>query len=167
MSPERCSARTTGPVESACAHLWNWFVQKTKKAVRGHHHAGVEQRADGSRHDQHDHHQDRGGDDAVVAVRLDEVVARDVLRIDVVVPEGADEIGAEDRRVLVADGVAGPVHEPRDEIGDEVGPHDAEGDPSANLRPCSRRVATRTATHARAANRKPMLAISSARWPRP
>ena len=67
---------------------------------------------------------------------------------------GRHEVGTEDRRVLVTDGVAGPVHEPRQEVGDDVAADGGQGDAihpptlwvAATMRKAIQARATRTRT---------------------
>ena len=58
----------------------------------------------------------RDADEAVVSVGLDEVVAGDRLRIDVVLAEGPDEGAAGDRKIHRSPGIGQPVHDAGDEV---------------------------------------------------
>ena len=62
------------------------------------------------------------GDEAVVPVRLDEVVPGDLLLVDVVLAKRSDQRLPDHRHVGRAPGVGSPVHD----AGDEVGQHEAE-----------------------------------------
>src|SRR5205807_7076182 len=54
---------------------------------------------------------------AVVSVRLDEVMARDLFLVDVMLAEGPDQGLADDRPFRRAPGIRHPVHESGAEIG--------------------------------------------------
>ncbi len=60
--------------------------------------------------------------EAIIPVRVNEVVACDPLRIHMVVAERLYEIRAEERRVVVPEIVEGEVYETRGEIGDDDTP---------------------------------------------
>jgi len=90
--------------------------------------ACVEERAGRVRKQEQHQRQHGRRHDAVVAVGLDEVVAGDVFRIDVVKAERPHEVGAEDRRGLVTDGVARPVDDPGQDVRHDVARQRGEGD---------------------------------------
>jgi hypothetical protein len=64
-------------------------------------------------------HEGKAGQ-VVVAVGIDEVVADDPVRVYVVLPEGFNEVGPEDRRVIRTEVVGEEVHEPGEEVSDQV-----------------------------------------------
>jgi len=55
-----------------------------------------------------------------IAVGVNEVVADDPFRVDVVLPEWFDEIGSDDRRVIEAEVVGEEVYEPGEEVSGQV-----------------------------------------------
>src|SRR5215212_8572260 len=68
----------------------------------------------------HEEHKGKGRE-AVVAVGIDEVVADDPLRVYVVLAKRFDEVGPEDGGVVRPEVVGEKMHEPGEEVGDEVG----------------------------------------------
>jgi hypothetical protein len=72
--------------------------------------------------ERHREREDRDGDrdEAVRAVRLDEVVAGDGLRIQVMLAEGSDQRSADDGGFARAPGVGDPMDQARREVGGQV-----------------------------------------------
>jgi hypothetical protein len=72
------------------------------------------------RHDNpHTEHEGKASQ-AVVAVGVNDVVADDPFRVDVVLPEGFDEIGSDDQRLIGAEVVGEEVYEPGEEVSGQV-----------------------------------------------
>lgn len=71
----------------------------------------------GDRDEEPDEEHGREARQAVVPVVVHEAVACDPLRVNVVVPERLDKVGAEDRGLLRAEVVGQEMDEPRGEVG--------------------------------------------------
>ena len=92
-----------------CTHLWNWFVSNTAR---------------------HKSSEEREARQAVVPVRVDEVVAGDPLGIHVVLAESADEVGSDDGGLCGPEVVHQEVYEPGEQVRDQIRQdHDTRQEP--------------------------------------
>src|SRR5215204_2633510 len=120
ITPHACSQPTKAGGESMCAHLWNWLVRKAARHKKREDPEEIPIVRSLQGHDNpHGEHEGKARQ-AVVAVGVDEVVADDPFRVDVMLAEGFDEVGPDDWRVVGTEVVGEEVYEPGEEVSGQV-----------------------------------------------